>query len=119
MGTFPDSHTALSNQSVPSMTEIARERGVTVSAISHMLRRQRGGLTCSHRRRGTTMTDHDQYRLLVRIAEHLHAASTAATQLPGGDPLMTKIAEAARLADAWRCDQEAELDESRRPGCAR
>lgn len=36
---------------------------------------------------------------------------TSAGQLPDSQPLVTKIADAARLASAWRYDQEAELPE--------
>jgi hypothetical protein len=55
----------------------------------------------------------DQYRLLTRIESSLNDAQLAAGQLPGGKPLLDKIADALRLASAWRCDQEAELPEPR------
>lgn len=58
------------------------------------------------------MTAQDQYRLLTRIESFLNDAELAAGQLPGGKPLIEKIADALRLASAWRCDQEAELPEA-------
>lgn len=50
-----------------------------------------------------------QYTLLKRIESDLEDAQTAAGQLPGARPLLDKLADALRLASAWRCDQEAEL----------
>lgn len=56
-----------------------------------------------------------QHRLLQKIEGHLDDACLAAGQLPGGKPLLQKLADARRLANAWRCDQEAELTEETQP----
>jgi len=53
----------------------------------------------------------DQYNLLKRITECLERAKTAASQLPGNAPLMSKLQDAWTTADAWLCDQAAELPE--------
>ena len=58
------------------------------------------------------MNAHDQLRLLKRIDELLGQAMIAAGQLPGGKPLTKKLIDAKLLAEAWRCDQEAELPEA-------
>jgi hypothetical protein len=50
-----------------------------------------------------------QFDLLKRIEADLADAKLAASQLPGGQPLLKKLADAESLASAWRCDQEAEL----------
>jgi hypothetical protein len=55
------------------------------------------------------MTAHDQLRLLKRVEAALIDAKLAASQLPGGQPLIVKLHDAERLASAWRSDQEAEV----------
>jgi hypothetical protein len=55
------------------------------------------------------MNAKDQYRILKRVEHDLTFLVAHANQLPGADPLIKKLLDARRLAEAWRCDQEAEL----------
>jgi hypothetical protein len=59
------------------------------------------------------MTAAEQYMLLKRIESDLERALRTTRQLPGYLPLFEKIAEAYRIASAWR--YEAELPEEREP----
>lgn len=59
----------------------------------------------------------DQYHLLRRIENALSDAQIAASQLPGAKPLREKLADAERLASAWRRDQEAELPAEENQPC--